>query len=175
MALRDLRAFASRQGLWIVALALIAVCIGIIGTQNGVNYGYDGGYYLSYAENVRAGYGLSAHISGFGAQKLVSWIDAWPPLYPMILALSGSVFAWARFLDVSTLAASVVLTYLIGLRVIGRSWAAAAAALVYLSIPTVLSEVFSTPLSETVFTVLALTIVLLMTQLRLGEPARSLR
>ncbi|MEO8392422.1 MAG: glycosyltransferase family 39 protein [Chloroflexota bacterium] len=175
MALRDLRAFVSRHGLWIVSLALIAVCIGIIATQNGLNYGYDGGNYLSYAENIRAGHGLSQRVSGFQSTQLVSWIIAWPPLYPMILALSGSVFAWARFLDVLMLTASVVLTYLIGVRVIGRSWAAAAAALVYLSIPTVLSEVFSTPLSETVFTVLALAIVLLMTQLRLGEPARSLR
>src|SRR4051812_945894 len=117
MALRNLRVFAAKHGLWLSGLTLIAFCVGLIVTQNGLNYGYDGSIYLSYAQSIRAGYGLSLRVSAFQSTQLVSWLNAWPPLYPMLLALASNVVLWARLLDALTLTAAVALTYCIGYRV----------------------------------------------------------
>ncbi len=171
----DRSALFRKHGIWVVGLALAAVISVFVATQNGVNFGYDAGFYLSYAENVQAGNGLSLRISAFRDSGPVRWIDAWPPLYPMILALGSNVFVWARLLDAITLAASVLLIYALGCRVIRREWAAGMAALIFLTIPTVLSEVFTIALSETVFMVLVLAILLLMSSYRFGEEPKSLR
>ena len=171
----DLSPLFRKHGLWVIALTLTTMISVFIATQNGVNFGYDAGFYLSYAKSIQAGTGLSLRISAFSDTGVVRWIEAWPPLYPLILSLGADVFAWARLLDTITLAASVLLTYGLGYRLIRQTWAAGIAALVFLTIPTVLSEVFTIALSETVFTVLALLIVLLMSSYRFGEEPKSLR
>ncbi len=169
------RALLAKHGLWIAALAVVAFVTVLVATQNGLNLNWDSGNYISYAHSIRAGDGLSIRVSANNTNRLVNWYENWPPLYPMVLALGSDVFAWARLLDAITFAIAVVLTYAIAYRVIGQVWAAGMAAIVYLTIPTVVREVYATPLSETIFTVFCLAIVLLMLNYRFGEEPKSMR
>lgn len=148
--------------LMLVGAALIA---GISITWNGINHHYDAAWYLVYARGVQAGDGFSVPISGTTTPHTIGYINQWPPLYPLVIALFYGVdlLVAARVLSIALLIAVVLLTYELALHVTDhqRGWSVAAA-LLALSIPALTREGFSYARSETLFTVLGLVFLRLM-------------
>ncbi|HYO89048.1 MAG TPA: hypothetical protein VER79_10385, partial [Candidatus Limnocylindrales bacterium] len=91
----------------LLTLALLALAAGLIATWHGVSYGYDGGHYLLYARAIDQTGLLRLNRTFWHNSATAAWLDAWPPLYPMILSLGGVVgidpIPWARVVTVASL------------------------------------------------------------------------
>jgi hypothetical protein len=167
---------SSQKMLPAVVVVVITLVVGVMATRNGINYTMDGAWYMTYAESIRSGQGLSAPITAYDSPELTSWIRKWPPLYPMTLALMPDTFGWTRIFTLGLFVITALLTYYLALLVLGNHrWVAAVTALIFVTIPTVTSDGFSAANSETLFTALVIGAVVLMTRYKLRVPNPSLR
>jgi hypothetical protein len=156
----------------ILVLILASLTTGIVITWSGINHHYDAAWYLVYARGVQAGDGFSVPITSINAPGLVGTINQWPPFYPLVLALGVGVepYLFARLLTVGLLVVAVLLTYFIALAVMpDHRRNATIAALLALTVPAMSYDGFSFARSETLFTVLALGLLLILTRYWLGR------
>lgn len=141
----------------VLFLLLVSSILGIAATQNGVNSFMDSTWYFTFARSIQLGKGLSAPITSWTSSDTRMFITQWPPLYPIILSIAPDIPNWARFVSFMSLAMSTILTYLIGYKLFDRqNWLALIPPLLFLTIPSVISSVFSVAHSEAPFTVLVL-------------------
>jgi hypothetical protein len=159
----------------LLLLALSGVIAGIIATWNGVSYSMDTAYYVVYAERIRTGHGLTVPVTSNLDARTESWLVNWPPLYPMALALAGDVPQWTRILAIGTLASVTALTYVVAYAAIRSQRAAALAAILFLTIPSVNNAVFAVGHSEALYAALSLLAVALMIHYRFGVESNSMR
>ncbi len=146
---------------------MLALLVGIAATSSGVNYYMDSTWYLVYARSVRDGLGLSAPITSYQNPQTVTWINQWPPLYPLLLALGADGLAWGRLISLALLVVTVCLLYALSLKVLnGQRWLAIVSAVLFLSIPSTTINVFSAIYSETLFIPLALSLLLILLRYR---------
>ena len=111
--------------------------------------------YITSARNLASGHGL-AWPGGDG--RLVT-MTYFPPLYSLVLALiewlGGSALVAARILNTLAFGGSVVLVYLIVMR-LTRSWGFSLLASTFMLLADVLIEVYSWAMSEALYIFLAL-------------------
>lgn len=147
----------------LVLLLAMALLVGLAATYSGPNYYMDSTWYLVYARSVHAGEGLSAPITSYQDPQTTTWINQWPPLYPLLLALGAGSLSWGRATSIALLAVTVFLIYGLGVQVLkGRHWLAVIPALLFTTIPTAITTVFSAVYSEALFIPLTLGFLLLL-------------
>ena len=149
-----------------------ALVVGIIITWNGVNHHYDDMWYVVYARSIQTTWSLSVPISSYYAPSTISWINQWPPLYPMLLALGYGldILLWGRVLTIATLIASTWMVYGLALHLMEGRWRYAyASAMLFLLFPVTTRDGFAYIHSETTFTLLALIFLALVLPYRLGQ------
>lgn len=136
-------------GVAILGMALLGVGVLLWSTPRGVGVGYDSMFYLTSADSLRQGHGLSWVAGGGELRPLVHY----PPLYSVVLA----ALAWAGVdaLRAATWLAGLLFGLNIGLvgaillRVTRRGWIAVAGAALALASPVFIDvhlEVMSEPL-----------------------------
>ncbi|MGQ9889834.1 MAG: hypothetical protein ACUVSX_15320 [Aggregatilineales bacterium] len=154
----------------LIGLVVLALLVGIVATSNGANYYMDSAWYLVYARSFRDGSGLSAPITSYQNPQTVTWINQWPPLYPLLLALGADGLAWGRLTSLALLLVTVSLIYALGIKVLdGQRWLAIVPAILFLSIPSTTTTVFSGIYSEALFIPLALGLLLILLHYRPGR------
>ena len=141
--------------------AIVLLGIGILGsvavlvaTRWGIGVEYDSVFYLSAAENLLHGLGLS-RLGGGGE---IIPLTHYPPLYPLLL----SIISWVSGATVSSAARAVSAIFFGALAFVGglvvarstRSWAAGAAGAILLAASPVLLSVEIWAMSEVVYLVL---------------------
>ena len=149
-----------------------ALVVGVIITWNGVNHHYDDMWYVVYARSIQTDWSLSVPISSYYAPHTLGWINQWPPLYPMLLAVGVGldILVWGRILTIAILMACTVMVYGLALRLIDGRWRYAyAAAMLFLLFPVTTRDGFAYIHSETAFTLLALIFLMLLLPYRLGH------
>jgi hypothetical protein len=146
---KDLLRGPRRAGVAILAMALLGVGVLLWSTPRGVGVGYDSMFYLTSADSLRQGHGLSWVAGGGELRPLVHY----PPLYPLVLA--GLGWAGVDDLRATTWLAGLLFGLNIGLvgaillRVTHRGWIAIAGAALALASPVFIDvhlEVMSEPL-----------------------------
>ena len=148
-------------------LVVLALLVGIVATSNGANYYMDSTWYLVYARSVRDGSGLSAPITSYQNPQTVTWINQWPPLYPLLLAPGADGLAWGRLTSLALLVVTVGLIYALSIKLLnGQRWLAIVPAVLFLSIPSTTITVFSAIYSEALFIPLALSLLLILLHYR---------
>jgi hypothetical protein len=130
-------------------MALLGVAVLLRSTPRGVGVSYDSMFYLTSADSLRQGHGLSWVAGGGELHPLVHY----PPLYPLVLA--GLGWAGVDDLRAATWLAGLLFGLNIGLvgvillRVTRRGWVALAGAALALASPAFIDvhlEVMSEPL-----------------------------
>jgi hypothetical protein len=161
-------------GAWVAAVAILGVILVVIGTRWGVGVGYDSVFYLSAADTLLRGLGLS-RIGGGGE---VIPLTHFPPLYPLVLA----GLDWATGLGSTAVARGLAAGLFGGLaastawlvRNFTKSgWGGAAAGLLIASSP-VLLEVDAWAMSEALYLVLLMGMVWLLAAYAGGPKAGRL-
>ena len=134
------------------ALAVIGFALAIVATRHGPRLSPDSITYLSVADHLRHGRGLT----DFTGEPFT----VFPPVYPVVLSVFGSSLTWARLVNTVSFAVSLVLLHrLLTPRV--RPWVAAAAVL---AIAVCQGEVVVTAstFSEPLFVALSLAVLLVL-------------
>jgi hypothetical protein len=149
-----------RLGLTVAAISAGSVLL--FATRWGIGVSYDSVFYLSAADNLLHGYGLS-RLGGGGE---VIPLTHFPPLYPLVLAAGGWVLPWsssvvARWLAAALFAGLVLLAGLIVRKFTNSAWAGVGTAVVVLSSPVFL-DVDAWAMSEALYLVCSLSALWLL-------------
>jgi 4-amino-4-deoxy-L-arabinose transferase-like glycosyltransferase len=142
--------------LLLMAIAILGAVLVSYATPFGVGTSPDSVAYIGAAQNLRSGQGLTVPLGGFDSQPLTQF----PPLYPLLLAISSLIgaeaYATARILSALLFGANVLLVGWILHRLAPQSaWAAVFASLGMLLVPVML-EIHVMAWSEPLFILLGL-------------------
>lgn len=148
----DLRSMLPHAAIGLLALAFAATCVAFVWQPRLASFADDSVSYLVMARVFSPWQSVSLPVAEAFAREAF-----YPPLFPMLLALTGVShdFAAAQALTALLLAASLPVLYALGVRWLGGKWTAAAAVTVTALLPSLWIHVRGV-LSEPLFGLLLL-------------------
>ncbi|MFN8549250.1 MAG: hypothetical protein U0527_15070 [Candidatus Eisenbacteria bacterium] len=110
--------------LWPALAMILALAVGWFASAPCPAISPDSVQYLSAARNIADGHGLTTSVTPLEITRTRVPFSAWPPLYPMILAVGERVglVTWARIVNLLAFALTLIPLAVIGRELLGTRW-----------------------------------------------------